>query len=165
MDFDESGGREGVPGPPHVVRMFPDHADTVLWFTGPVDYEDSGLSVDLVRALRDWEQASYDGVAPDVEWRSRSLAHAHHTEGERLAARVADELGSGYEVEYGDGTPRRVRSTRESPGLPAAAAFDLLAAEQRAADERLAQLIAEDGGTRADWSAHAPLSGNTFTPE
>lgn len=62
----QKGGRE-------VVRMFPDYADSVLWFGGPVEYRFSCLTPELVRQFTE--------------------------EGEHLAHRVADELGDRYEVE------------------------------------------------------------------
>lgn len=73
------------------VRMFPDWAATVLWFNGPVDYEGSGRSTPQVRGLETWERTYYDGLTPGVESRSPALAGTHHAEGDRLAARVAEE--------------------------------------------------------------------------
>lgn len=148
-----------------VVRMFPDYANTVVWFNGPVDYEDSGLSPDLVLALEAWEQAHYDGLTSNFTRRPSPLAQSHQAEGDRLAARVADELGSGYEVEHGYTPPRRFRSRHDRSDTPAAAAFDALAAAQPSIDERLAYLIANDKSTGSGWSAHTPLSGGTFTPD
>lgn len=49
------------------VRMFPDYADTVLWFEGPVDYDLTGLTPDLLHDLTAWEQSYYDSLTSDFD--------------------------------------------------------------------------------------------------
>ena len=82
-----------------VVRMFPDYADTVLWFDGPVDYAQCGLSERLIRDLTRWEQGYYDALE-DLEWRTPELAAQFTKDGIRLARQVARELGEDFEVEF-----------------------------------------------------------------
>ncbi len=150
-----------------VVRMFPDYADTVLWFDGPVDYAECGLSERLIRDLRRWEQGYYDAL-DDLEWRTPELAARFTKDGTRLAQQVARELGAGFEVEFrsyenGAGV-RRFRG--KGPGSPeATAAFGQRAADIRDDREQLARLKAEDEASGAgDWFAYAPESGAVFRP-
>ncbi|MGW6171859.1 hypothetical protein ACWF5H_00040 [Arthrobacter sp. NPDC055138] len=149
------------------VRMFPDYADTVLWFDGPVDYAECGLSERLIRDLTRWEQGYYDALV-DVEWRAPELAAQFTEDGIRLAQQVAGELGEDFEVEFrsyenGAGV-RRFRG--RGPGSPeATAAFGQRAASERDDREQLALLKAEDETSGAGgWFAYAPESGLVFRP-
>ena len=134
-----------------VVRMFPDYADTVLWFDGPVDYAECGLSERLIRDLERWEQGYYDALV-DLEWRTPELAAQFTKNGVRLAQQVARELGEDFEVEFrsyenGAGV-RRFRG--KGPGSPAAtAAFGQRAAAIRDDRERLSRMKAEDEASGA----------------
>jgi alkylhydroperoxidase family enzyme len=151
----------------HLVRMFPDYADSVLWLDGPVDYGESGLSEQLVSDLREWEEAYYASLTRRYEWRSRRHAHAHATTAERLARRVAAELGSRFAVEYDAAEDtddvRRVTSARPGLNVEAEAAFLARAEEAVRAQERLAALKDEPGDDTG-WSAVAPLTGAEYRP-
>src|SRR5699024_821144 len=51
------------------IRMFPDYADTVLWFgDGPVEYSDTGLTAALIDALQRWEQTFYESRNDDLKF-------------------------------------------------------------------------------------------------
>lgn len=149
------------------VRMFPDYADTVLWLDGPVDYEDSGLSSDLVLRLYEWEQSYYDSLDSNFEWTSPGTARAFTAVGIDLAGRVANELGAEFSIEfhsYGDtALTYSVRSHAPAANERASAAFSRIGAEMEAEEERAARLVAESG-PNAEWTAFAPLSGKVFTP-
>ena len=138
------------------VRMFPDYAGTVLWFGGPVSYEDSGLTQGLVRALQSWEESYYQSMTPDIEWVSAEAAHRYTAEGNRLAGCVAEELGERYDVafaSYEDGVPGRIfHASGPALNAKAVAAFDALAAAMRTEQEG------------SGWFAWSPLSGNRFMP-
>jgi hypothetical protein len=153
---------------PQMVRMFPDYADTVLWFGGPVPYDESGLTEGLVRELEDWEQSYYDSLTPDEDWKSAELARQFTAEGNRLAGRVADELGDGLEVEfssYEPGVPpRRFRGARPALNPRATAAFAKLAAALIAERERFDEAARAPGGEDSEWFAVAPLTGAIFKP-
>ncbi|HRO29007.1 MULTISPECIES: hypothetical protein [Micrococcaceae] len=155
-------------GQPPVVRMFPDYADTVLWFGGPVPYDESGLSEGLVRELEDWEQSYCDSLTPDEDWKSSELARQFTAEGNRLAQRVADELGDGYEVQfssYEPGVPpRRFRGARSSLNPQAAAAFGELEATLIAEQEKSDNVAGVPDGDNSEWFAVAPLTGAIFRP-
>ncbi|MCU1479853.1 MAG: hypothetical protein JWQ19_639 [Subtercola sp.] len=54
-----------------VVRVFPDYAETVLWFApGPVSYEESHLTDTLVAEMIEWEAAYYASLTELFEWRT-----------------------------------------------------------------------------------------------
>jgi hypothetical protein len=140
----------------HLVRMFPDYADSVLWLDGPVDYGESGLSEQLVADLREWEEACYASPTRRDVQQTQSLAR-----------RVAAELGSRFAVEYDAAEDtddvRRVTSARPALNVEAEAAFLARAEEAVRAQERLAALKDEPGhGT--GWSAVAPLTGAEYRP-
>ncbi|MGO4103626.1 hypothetical protein AB4Y63_06715 [Leifsonia sp. YAF41] len=147
-----------------VVRMFPDYANTVLWFVvGPVRYSESALSPTLVRELEEWEQSYYDGLTPDYEWRSPERGEQVSAEGERLAQLVADELGSEFEIDFAD---RRFRSTSAADNPNAATAFRDLAAHFRAERERIDRQSkdAASGSGVAGWYAKIRGGGRVFLP-
>lgn len=141
---------------PLTVRLFPDYAGTVLWFSGPVRYEDSGLTQGLIRALQSWEESYYHSMTPDIEWVSAEAAHRFTAEGNRLAECVADELGERYDVgfaSYEDGVPARIfRASGPARNAEAVAAFDVLTAAR------------QTGGDGSGWYAWAPLSDTSFGP-
>lgn len=148
---------------PPVIRLFPDHADTVLWLGHPVDYSDTSLSAQLVAALRSWELSYYESLDEEHAFRNKALARAHTAEGNRLAGLVAAEVGSGFAVEfrsYERWSRRRYFNSPLAAANPASAScFAVLCeAEQAEAAERAS--LAEDGGLRAV----APLSGTEFEP-
>lgn len=154
---------------PAQIRVFPDYAHTVIWYRGPVQYETTELSPDLVKRLCAWEQFYYDSYddspTDDFEWRPPSAASTFTADGTALARRVALEVGLEFEVEfasYEDGAPVvtfQASGPAENP--KAAAAFAELVAEAEREDAQTEEMIA-DGG---EWSAYAPNSGTTFHPD
>lgn len=150
------------------VRMFPDYGDTVLWLVFPVDYEDSGLSSELISQLDAWERSYYQALDADFNWKSAENARVFTKTGIDLAGQVANELGEEYVVEfasYEHAAPTyTVQSRRPADNESAAAAFSTLVAELEAEEERASQLAAE-AGPNARWTAFAPLSGDVFTPD
>ena len=138
------------------VRMFPDYAGTVLWFGGPVSYEDSGLTQPLVRALHSWKERYYLSITQDFEWVSAEAARRFTTEGHRLAECVADELGERYDVEFAsheNDVPARIfRASGPASNAKAVAAFDAMTA------------TLQTGGDGSGWYTWAPLSDTSFVP-
>lgn len=123
----------------------------------------SGLSRGLVRSLQVWEESYYRSLTPDFGWVSAEAARQFTAEGNRLAQRLADELGPGYEVSfnsYEDGVPGRVfRSSGATPNAEAVAAFsELGAARQIKAGAPGTDLA----GKGVEWFAWAPLSDTPF---
>ncbi|PCC41507.1 hypothetical protein CIK65_17340 [Brevibacterium aurantiacum] len=149
------------------VRMFPDYADTVLWIVFPIDYEDTDLSPDLVSQLDAWEQSYYEALDADFNWKSADAARAFTQTGIDLAGQVANELGEEFVVEFASyehhAPTYTVQSRSPADNDEAFAAFSTIVAELDAEDERAAQLVAE-AGPDGEWTAYAPLSGETFTP-
>lgn len=152
------------------VRMFPDYADTVLWFTEPIDYGAAKLSGHLTRDLTRWEQSYYEGLNEDYEWKTASLSHRFAIEGAQLAQRVADELGDEFEIElvtFADGIPeRRFQGQAGALNSRAAAAFRVLALELSEFEDAVTQAQAAiRRGENTGWFAYAPLSGTVFDPQ
>ncbi|MET3902528.1 hypothetical protein [Paenarthrobacter sp. 4246] len=150
------------------VRLFPDYGDTVLWLDVPISYEVTGLTESLVHELQDWEQFYYESLTRDFTWKSADSAVRYASEGHRLAQRVADELGDGYEIvfrSYGENAQtHRFRGTRV-PNPQAVAAFDALVAAAHAEKDRIALALADaPPGTGTGWFASAPGSGSIFKP-
>ena len=165
-DRDMNSSREILPS---TVRMFPDYADTVLWFNEPIDYATARLSAALTQELSRWEQSYYDGLNRDYEWKSPGLARQFGVAGERLAQRVADELGDGFEIELvasvGDMPDRKFRSNGPALNPQAAQVFDALAIEIKALEEEVAHALeATRRGESTGWYAYAPRSNTVFTP-
>lgn len=149
--------------------MFPDYAGTVLWFRDPVGYDLAQLSGGLVHDLARWEQSYYDALTPNIGWKSADLARRFTAEGNRLAQRVADELGDGYEIEFAsyeeDVPTRRFRGKGPALNLRASAAFDALAVAVKAEKEETyrARAAARRGESHG-WVAYSPLSNTVFKP-
>jgi hypothetical protein len=110
-----------------VVRLFVGHANSVIWFSDPVPYEESHLTGGLVGDMREWEQSYYAGLDDDFEWRSAELPGQHNAEGRKLALRLAEEIGNGFQVELheaGASPPwPLIRSDEPASNPEAAAAF------------------------------------------
>ena len=161
----------GMPGeitdaPHEIIRMFPDYADTVLWFgDGPVEYSDTGLTAALVDDLQHWEQTFYESRTADFEFVSRAAEVSHAEEGVKLAERVSAEVGPRFAIacDSVEGRDETVllRAERPAENPAAEAAFTRLREELIAEEKRTAEIFAESGGV---WTAYAPLSGETFTP-
>ena len=148
------------------IRMFPDYADTVLWISMPIDYEDTGLSEWLVAELEAWEQSYYDLLDSDFEWVTATAERTYTEEGVRLARFVAAEVGPQFVVEFSsyevsaETVHMRSEHSAENPKAEAAFTrlFDEEEAEKREAEERRRN---NPGGS---WIAYAPLSGTVFDP-
>lgn len=113
-----------------VVRLFPDYADSTLWFGPthyPVDYADTHLTPELLSDLERWEQSYYDGLTDepgrDLDWRSADLETAFEAEGRRLAQLVATELGSDFGVQLVTEREELFRSAAQATNPAAADAF------------------------------------------
>ena len=137
-----------------VVRLFPGHAESVIWFRSPVPYEETQLDAQLIADLRAWE-SSYDaGLTSDHPGRDPELAARSQTDGVRLARRLADQLGDDFQVEHDvGGSRRRVRASGPARNPDAAAAFHRLAGTARAewADLRQAVDQAAREGHALEW--------------
>lgn len=149
------------------VRMFPDYADTVLWFgDGPIEYSETGLSAALVDDLQRWEQTFYESRTDDFEFVSQAAEASHAEDGIKLAERVAAEVGPRFAIACDSVEDRTetvlLRAERPAENPAAEAAFTRLREELIAEEDRTAEIFAESGGV---WTAYAPLSGETFTPK
>ena len=147
----------------HVIRMFPDYADTVLWFDGPIHYCDSALSTPLVARLRDWERSFYDSLDRDHEFRSRARPRDFTLEGKALAGLVAAELGPGFAIEFRGqdsvAQPDMFRSEHSALNPAAATCLARIAQSALAAHCEL-----EAAARSGPLLAQAPLSGTVSKP-
>ncbi|MFJ6534593.1 hypothetical protein ACIQH5_00045 [Paenarthrobacter sp. NPDC091711] len=153
---------------PSVVRLFPDYGDTVLWLDLPIDYELTSLPEDLVDELRAWELSYYASLTPEISWKSAALATRFTEEGNRLAQRVADELGPGFEIEfrsYQEGVPTRRFRGVAAANATAVAAFTALVTASRDEQSGISNALASSGqGETTGLYAYAPRSGSVFKP-
>jgi hypothetical protein len=110
-----------------VVRLLPDYAGTVLWLPHPVTYSESHLDASLVTDLIRWEIDYYDALDADFAWRSPALARSFTATGVGLALRLAQQLGSEFDIEFASFetgvATRRFRSDFAADNPLAAAAF------------------------------------------
>jgi hypothetical protein len=148
------------------IRMFPDYADTVLWFgDGPVEYSDTGLTAALIDALQRWEQTFYESRNDDLKFVSRAAEASHAEEGVQLAERVSAEVGPRFAIACDSVDDRTetllLRAERPAENPAAEAAFTRLREELIAEEKRTADIVADSSGV---WMAYAPLTGETFTP-
>src|SRR5699024_4000850 len=90
---------------------------------------------------------------------------AHAEEGVKLAERVSAEVGPRFAIACDSVEGRNetvlLRAERPAENPAAEAAFTRLREELIAEEKRTAEIFAESGGV---WTAYAPLSGETFTP-
>ena len=145
-----------------VVRVFPDYADTVLWFApGPVSYEDAHLSPELTRDMQAWEEFFYANSDGLGTWHTFS-AKTYDAEGLRLCERLADEVGDVVGVEYRSdrkGVKKvLLRGVGHGTNSEARAAFEAMIQESERQDAYFAQLRAE--GHTFRWVAYKPAEGD-----
>lgn len=149
---------------PELIRMFPDYADTVLWIDGPVDYQDTGLSIGLIEELRTWEQLFYDSINRTHSFISRGLSERFARKGIALAKRVCSEIGSQFVIEYGGaallGHSVHFRCPGTASNTVAAACFESLAEAKRTAAREMREVLKDGPGY-----AVAPQSGAVFDPQ
>jgi len=138
--------------------MFSGWAESVLWVSGPLPYDELGLPAPLVADLERWDATWSHAAHPDAPASARLDRRAHDREGRRLARQLADAFGSGLVLELHQARwPRRHRRLRGHgvAGVPAAAArVQTLQAERVAEQARLEALRAE--GATLRWSAYPP---------
>ncbi|MFF2053919.1 hypothetical protein ACFVU2_20100 [Leifsonia sp. NPDC058194] len=130
-----------------VVQVFPDYADSVIWFSpGPVAYEDAHISRELARDLQDWDDRYYT-ILDDYHEVREEFSAAFDADGRALAGRLSDELGDAFAVEYLSTDGDRTTYRRDHPGRnpEAVAAFARMADEEHDAAARIAE-AQRDGG-------------------
>lgn len=138
-----------------VVRLFAGWADSAIWFSGPIGYEDTHLDDDLVAGLRAWDASYYASLTSDDEWADPDDATRYYRAGARLARRLAGQIGDDFQVEHDlGGTHRRVRARGPALNPTAAHAFHEMAqrAEADQAQIRAAVERARRSGDVLRWS-------------
>lgn len=120
------------PGKKRTVRLFPGYAESPLWTTGgPLRYEESCLSSELIEHLRSWEQSGYTEGAAHSETAGVSTKD--------LARRLASELGRRFSVaiDGADGDSELISSEDAATNSEAEQAFDVRFAEEEAEAKKL----------------------------
>ena len=140
------------------VRVFPDYADSVIWFCiGLVHYDEARISPGLQADMEAWEQTYYEGIdTQNYQWKSRTQHQRFVAEGLRLGAMLADELGEQFEVEvvatFGSSENNTIfRSPRQATNREAAAAF--AARAQKLLEFELYMKRVRDAGGSFGWRA------------
>lgn len=152
---------EPYPYATTIVRIFPDYAGSVVWFSDPVPYEESALSSELVERLTAWEASYYAALDDDLRWRPTASLHEFSATGLELARAVSAEIGPEFEVQYASFEQRsasaELRSEHPATNPAARDAFAARAARARAdwAKTR-ARLAATPADSRGGWYAIGP---------
>jgi hypothetical protein len=150
-----------------IVRVFPDYARSVIWFSDPMPYSETEFSSNLVESLTAWEAQYYAALTDDFEWRSPSKLHAFSAQGLKLARAVSNEIGPEFSVEYrsfenGEAVAH-LRSDEPASNFPAQAAFRARAAHAREEwAARQARFAAAPTPGTVGWYARGP--SGTFFP-
>lgn len=140
-----------------VIRIFPDYAESVIWFAiGPVSYNDAKISSQLRSDMEAWEDFYYAAQTEDFRWRRPEGREWFNAEGRRLAERLAGEVGSRFEVEVRVYRNKKVRvNSKAEPTNPEAAeAFETIARELREFEERIERETR--AGSNFRWFAYGP---------
>lgn len=107
-----------------VIHLESEYHAEVIWFPGPIPYDDTHLSPALIDDLQWWHRRT-EGTTTHLDHfgpfgRPMSLVDA----GRSLAQRLADEVGGGFEVElWCEGSHGRFRSRRPATRPDAARFF------------------------------------------
>lgn len=145
--------------------MFPGWADSVLWLSGPLVYDELGLPAALVAALDEWDLVWSKTAGPDAQPASRQARRQHVRVGRRLAPLVAEAFGDGVLVELrlgGRWSRRRYRS-RGRATVPRASEVVIRYHEELV---RARAAAVADGG-RGEWRMEGPgeVSPNRASPD
>ncbi|HWU59058.1 MAG TPA: hypothetical protein VN045_10095 [Microbacteriaceae bacterium] len=148
-----------------VIRLFPDYAESVIWFAiGPVPYEQSRISARLRKDLEAWESFYYRSLTEDDRWGSAEDRALFADDARRLAERLAAEVGGQFEVEYRDSRDKKIRARSDSgpTNTDAAAAFTQIS---RDLDEMQARIDREvEAGASFGWFAYVPTDEEDEDP-
>jgi hypothetical protein len=152
-----------------VVRVFPDYAGAVIWFSEPLPYAETRLTRELVALLEEWEGQYYAALDSDLRWRASVSLHDFNARGLEVARAVSEELGPRLAVEYRSfEDPKAVAQLRsEHPATnPAAEAAFLDRADRARADwaDARARLAARPDAAPG-WYARGGRSGAIFRPQ
>ncbi|WP_147305927.1 hypothetical protein [Subtercola boreus] len=83
-----------------LILLFPDYADTTIWFMGPISYAQAKISAELAVALQEWEHSYYAGLDADFNWKSVEQRKKFQERGMELARSLSAEVGKDFTVEY-----------------------------------------------------------------
>jgi hypothetical protein len=142
-----------------VIRVFPDYAGTVVWFQGPVPYEETGLSQRLIDDMEDWEAAYYASLDELHSFASKRAESIHVTRGLTIARALSDEIGDLLPIEADGigGAKTRLLTPGFGTNPQARTSFATMLAEAKANDADIAATLRSGG--RFEWVAYRPGDG------
>ena len=139
------------------IRIFPDYAGSVIWYDmiGPVPYEETHLSTDLIADMEEWEANYYRSVSDHYSFKSKRAEREHITRGLEVARALSEEIGDVLPVEADEigGGKTRFLTPGFGTNPEARASFAAMLAEAEAEDARVAAKLRS--GARFDYR---PLS-------
>jgi hypothetical protein len=95
-----------LPPPDAVLILDTDFTDLPLWLDGLLEREDISLTPATWDALASWADYFLNFYTTSYRWKASADPVWYRQEGDRLAIRVADEIGARYAVNH-DGTEFR----------------------------------------------------------
>lgn len=138
------------------VRVFPDYANTVIWYArGPVPYEETGLSLDLIGAMDEWETAYYASLDESYSFASPQAESDHVTRGLVIAKGLSEEIGDILPVEADaiGGGKTHLLTPGAGTNPEARASFAEMRADAEAEAARVAAMLRT--GAKFDLRAHS----------
>ncbi len=125
------------------IRVFPDYADTVIWYRGPVPYEDTRLSEGLVADMEDWEANYHASLDESYSFESRRAESDHITRGLEIAMALSEEIGDILPVEADaiGGLKTRLLTPGMGTNPEARASFAEMRTEAKQEDARIAAML------------------------
>lgn len=135
-----------------------------------VEFEDAGLSPDLVEDLREWAVLYRESFNDNWEWKTPELERRYTVQASALAQRIADELGDEHEVQYqpndGNSPPMQFHASGKGNNPHAIAALAEVTQglrDQEAQHMRQIQTAVGEGFEGSvGWWSNGPLSDITI---
>lgn len=107
-----------------VIRLESGYENEVIWFPGPVAYEESNLSSDLIKNLQWWHRRIEGATTPSDHFGPFSGPMGIADAGHMFAAQLAEEVGQGFEIEFWfEGLCDTYRSSNPATNLAAERSF------------------------------------------
>lgn len=132
------------------VRIFPDRAETVIWFEGPFHYPETCLSAALIQRMEAWEARYYAALTEDLTWRSVEESERLDAQGMELAHELEVEIGPDFDVEYRSFAGQKMNTPRRGhrpASNPAAEEAFLVRAEAHREERARIQALRSAGAT------------------
>lgn len=135
-----------------------------------IEFEDTGLSPDLVEDLKQWATLYRESFNDNWEWKTPELERGYTEQASALAQRIADELGDEHEVQYqpndGNSPPMKFQASGQGSNpqaITALAEFLQGLRDQEAQHMQQVETAAGEGFEGSvGWWSNGPLSDITI---